>query len=202
MNMDAVNEAAAFGENIGAAVCGPANPGEGARCPFRDVCRFQAQKAAVAAADVVIAAHQVLYLPAEIGDFGMAAVDEASWPAAVLEPRKLDIASLVREIELQPVLRADDNGAREADAGATAGLTELCAKLQAAIEATPRNGVLTRRALLDAGIYVLDVNLPLLDGKRLTFRRAPDVRGAIGWELARKVYALRPGMDDLRGSHI
>ena len=57
--LDAVKDALAICEDIEASVCG--NPENSECCPFHRVCGYQRQKAVVSHADVVVAAHNMLF---------------------------------------------------------------------------------------------------------------------------------------------
>ena len=52
-----------------------------ARCPFYETCHYQAQKAPAKKADVVFAAHEILFqMPKALGkNFGLVVVDEGFW---------------------------------------------------------------------------------------------------------------------------
>ena len=55
---DAVADAISIGADVEQSVCGKP---DGDCCPFHSTCAYQRQKAAVAAADVVIAAHNIMF---------------------------------------------------------------------------------------------------------------------------------------------
>ena len=83
------------------------------RCPFYDTCHYQAQKAPAKKADVVFAAHEVLFHRCQaLGkDFGLVVVDEGFWQDGITGTR-LAIAGLDHELEAFPVR---DNGVSEVD---------------------------------------------------------------------------------------
>jgi hypothetical protein len=78
LNLAEAYEARMVGAEVEKAVCGSGKEGKPS-CPFRNQCRYQAQKAAVREADVVIGK-----LPAAMGgDFGAIIIDEAFWQAGL-----------------------------------------------------------------------------------------------------------------------
>jgi phage/plasmid primase-like uncharacterized protein len=92
-DLPAVKDAIIAGEEVESAVCGKP---DGPRCRFFDVCQYQRQKATAAAADVVVAAHEIMLgrLPQAIGKgFALTIADEG-WLQDGAETRVLTAETL------------------------------------------------------------------------------------------------------------
>jgi len=163
--------------------------GDAFECAFYNECHYQAMLRECANADVVFAAHELLFkLPAAIGEFGLVIIDEAFWEKGlfgedVKHPIRLNIADLVDELNDYPVnKRVDGPSGRKIsvkDEERTAELRALLERLQKALTGKPV-GYIRREYLVAVG---LDDN----------FRRARIL------EWARKVdLDVRPG-DDIDG---
>ena len=144
-NLEAVKAALKIGAEIEETVC----KHKEARCPFYDTCHYQAQKAPAKKADVVFAAHEILFQDDQaLGKgFGLVVVDEGFWQDGITGTR-LAIAGLDHELKAFPVR---DKGVSEVDKLRPTHLRELIEQLQAALEAMP-DGYVTRQPLIDAGL--------------------------------------------------
>jgi hypothetical protein len=102
--MCANHEAVEAALKIGAEVEETACKRKEARCPFYDTCHYQAQKALAGKADVVLAAHEILFqVPNALGkNFGLVVVDEGFWQDGIVDTR-LVIAGLAHELQEFPV---------------------------------------------------------------------------------------------------
>ena len=103
----AVDAARAVGADVELAACGSGTKGKPS-CRHRAVCGYQRQKAAAAAADVLIAAHQTLFhpLPQDVGrNIGLVVVDEGFWQSG-LNHREIPLGSFAEVVAAHPVLRA------------------------------------------------------------------------------------------------
>jgi hypothetical protein len=105
---DAVADALSIGADIEQSVCGKP---DGDCCPFHSTCAYQRQKSAVAAADVVIAAHNIMFheIP-KIVTKGLALTitDESWWQIGLEWGRETVIAGFERDLFGNPVLRDPD----------------------------------------------------------------------------------------------
>ena len=153
LNPEAVKAAIDIGAVIEETACRKARRGEDpVFCPFYNACHYQAQKALAGKADVVFAAHELLFkAPTAIGeDFGLVVIDEAFWQdgiSGVAAKSRLVIDSLADELKDAPV--RDYYGNRlDLDTEALHAKIEL---LQSALEQMP-DGYVTRRQLIDAGL--------------------------------------------------
>jgi hypothetical protein len=183
LNLPAVADALLIHVDVEKDVCGTGQFGEPS-CPFHYACEYQRQKAAVARADIVIAAHQALFhrLPkAATEGVGLVVVDESWWQVGLLSGREVRLAGFSEEPLLHPVLDRDDFrgtspsrswGRREADE-ATNDLHVLSGKAQAAFEATPHGAMVGKEAVVVAGLTTRDC----ADAVKLEWRRKVD--GAI-----------------------
>jgi putative DNA primase/helicase len=190
---EAVKDAIAIGADVERSVCG--NP-DNECCQFYRACGYQRQKAAVAAADVVIAAHNILFHQlAEIVTRNLALVitDEAWWQIGLEPARETKLSSFVDDVIDHPVLRDPDavrglegkkrrrpKGAvrrQRADEPNTSVLHELAVKAQRAFEATAHGEMISREAVLAAGLSPEDCAM----ARQLDWRR-------------KRLDVLRPGM--------
>ncbi|MCO6415139.1 hypothetical protein JYK14_02970 [Siccirubricoccus sp. KC 17139] len=147
MDLPAVRDAMAAHQDIESAVCGSSG---GARCPFAGRCGYQLQKAAVAEADLIVAAHEILLvrrLPAGFSTGLALVVADEGWTFDGAETRTLGAETLrAGEAEHPVPLRGDP---MRRDEEATADLHFLRRRLADAIDASP-DGYLTRAALVAA----------------------------------------------------
>jgi putative DNA primase/helicase len=101
--------AVAAAEHIGATVeemaCKQGKGDNAVKCPHFDTCAYQKQKAAVKQADIVFAAHELLFrLPATLGeDFGLVIVDEGFWQDGLVTSRRIGIEGLASDLTAFPV---------------------------------------------------------------------------------------------------
>jgi hypothetical protein len=166
LNLPAVEDAIAIGHDVESSVCGSGKEGEPV-CPYRGDCEYQKQKQAVARADVVIAAHQALFhrIPKQATDgVGLVIADESWWAAGILPNREIRLSSFADQPLLHPVLQKSDfqgtGNSRSwrmitADE-ATNDLHVLSAKAQAAFDATPEGELVSRDAVIAAGLTVAE----------------------------------------------
>ena len=184
---DAVADAIAIGADVEKAVCGNS---DGECCPFHRACAYQRQKTAVAAADVVIAAHNVMFhrLPKiATQDLALTIIDESWWQTGLDAKRETKLSSFAEDLFGHPVLRGFDGKKRRrpkgaarrqaADEAATSSLHELAVKAQHAFEATAQGELVSREAAECAGLTADDCAL----ARQLEWRR-------------KQLDVLRPGM--------
>ena len=148
-NLEAVKAALAVGAEVEETACRKARRGhEPILCPFYGTCAYQAQKAVAREADVVFAAHEIMFqVPKPLGkNFGLVVVDEAFWQDGITGTR-LVIAGLADELEAFPV--RDYDGTKLDDE--TAHLRELIERVQRALEKMP-DGYVQRAPLIEAGL--------------------------------------------------
>ncbi len=160
LDLEAAGDALAIGAPVEQAVCGSDKDGA-ARCPFRASCRYQAQKAPVARADVVITSHQSLFhqLPRAIKEgLGVVIVDESWWQAG-LAHRDLRAAEFGNEPLAHPVVNKEKSGGNlsasfryvrsELD---TADLHAFSVRAQAVFLGTEEGCFVSRAAVVAAGL--------------------------------------------------
>ena len=128
----AVADATIVGADIEEVVCGNLN---GAHCPFLATCAYMAQKEDCKNADVVIAAHNMLYHPMGgkvLKDIGVVVVDEGFWKAGLYGARDIKLASFVADVTKFPVLRSEKDGGG-IDQSETDFLVDACKRLHAGL---------------------------------------------------------------------
>jgi hypothetical protein len=167
MNLTAVKDAQAVGYDVESTVCGSGKTGEPS-CPYRHECAYQKQKAAVAAADVVIVAHQALFheMPSCVTKgLGLIVIDEKWWQAGVITAEEMRIAGFAEEPLIYPVLT---RGKRQvADDEATNDLHELSRRAMEAFAATPDGALVSKAAILASGLTADDCAMAVkLEWKR------------------------------------
>ena len=149
LNTDAVQDAVAILAPVEQAVCGSGRDGQPS-CPWRngpDQCAYQRQKAEVAQADVVIAAHEALFhAQGEGSGFGAVVVDEAWWQTGLLT-RTANLDGFAREVLDHPVLEKGQEVPAD-----TAELHRIESKHQAALAATLVGGFPSKAAYQEAGL--------------------------------------------------
>jgi hypothetical protein len=84
-NIEAVKAALKIGAEVESTIC----KHKEARCPFYETCHYQAQKAPAKTADVMFAAHEILFQRvAALGkNFGLVVVDEGFWQDGITGTR-------------------------------------------------------------------------------------------------------------------
>jgi hypothetical protein len=104
---EACNEATKAGVDPDKVVCGNKKLGF---CPFYNKCAYREQKIQCAKADVLIAAHNFLFIALKniISDIGVVVIDESFWQKAVVKPKNIVISSLASDVKNMPVL--ENNG--------------------------------------------------------------------------------------------
>jgi hypothetical protein len=178
-NDTAVKDALKLGVNVEETVC----KNKTAKCPDYVGCLYQAQKTAAHEADVVYAAHEVLFqMPEPIGEgFGLIIADEGFWQDGLLvNPNsRLAIEGLASELKDFPVR---DHGGR-ALVPDTDHLRTLIEQVQRALRLMP-DGDVQRLPLLQEG---------LIPNQPLNFN-VPSCVAAEKMEWARKIddIGLRP----------
>ena len=169
--------------DIGANVEQTACKSKSAKCPFFETCHYQQQKTAARTADIVYAAHEILFqAPKALGTFGLVVIDEGFWQDGIATKARLVVESLAAEIDEFPVLDFDD----ERLAHETMRLRTLLEMLQGALGEMP-DGYVQRQPLIDAGF------------QRATASEASSCKAAHKLEWARKIKKtamLRPDADD------
>ena len=171
---DAVADAISIGADVEQSVCGKP---DGDCCPFHSTCAYQRQKAAVAAADVVIAAHNIMFheIPKIVTkNLALTITDESWWQIGLEWDRETMIAGFARDLFGNPVLRDPDamhgidgrkkrrpKGRRRqvANETATSALHELAVKAQRVFEATPDGELVSRDAVEQVGLTAADCAL-------------------------------------------
>ena len=143
-NIEAVKAALKIGAEVESTVC----KHKEARCPFYETCHYQAQKAPAKKADVVFAAHEILFQTVKaLGkNFGLVVVDEGFWQDGLTGTR-LATDRLDHELEAFPVR---DHFGNELD-DETTHLRDLIERLQAALANTP-DGYVRRAPLIKVGL--------------------------------------------------
>ena len=130
-----------------------------------DQCSYQRQKSTVAAADVIIAAHQTMFyeLPKEVRkDLAVVVVDESWWQAGILPPREVAINSFATDPLRYPVLDRKTKSSHSTSATLdTNDIHTISAKAQRAFEATPEGELLTKAALLSARLTPRNAHPPM-----------------------------------------
>ena len=91
LNLQAVEAAEEIGAVVEETACRKARRGrETIYCPFYDACHYQKQKVPAREADVVFAAHEIMFrVPPALGEFGLVIIDEAFWQRALPAPNKI-----------------------------------------------------------------------------------------------------------------
>lgn len=177
LNLKAVKAAITLGAAVQSSVCRYKDT----ECPSFKRCQYQQRRATVGAADVVFAAHEILFKrPETFGEFGLVVIDEAFWQAGLkgIDPEiGVEIAGLHLTLGEYPVRE----GGVPCDEH-TQILREMIECLQGALKNEPDY---VRRAVLEAaGLRLLKENK---DGKP---------RHAIHLEWARKFdTGIRPHAD-------
>jgi hypothetical protein len=149
-NLAAVEAAEAIGADVERSACRkPRRGGDPILCQFYETCGYQRQKQAAKQADIVFAAHQYLFGPPEVltKDVGVVVIDESFWQSG-LSFAKLAVDGLGAELQSFPVRLHDGTEDRDE----TAHLSDLIARLQRAVKASPVGEYLTKAALLAAGL--------------------------------------------------
>jgi hypothetical protein len=143
-NIEAVKAALKIGAEVESTVC----KHKEARCPFYETCHYQAQKAPAKKADVVFAAHEILFQTVKaLGkNFGLVVVDEGFWQDGITGAR-LATDRLDHELNAFPV--RDYGGNRLDDE--TTHLRDLIQRLQGALADMP-DGYVRRAPLIEAGL--------------------------------------------------
>ena len=156
LDLAAVMLATTAGESVEKAVCGGGREGA-ARCPFFEKCGYQRQRRPVAAADVVIAAHEAAFhLPAGIKkNLALTVFDEAWWQDGLRTARPIKVEGMADGVLANPVFRPIPGGRQVQDLDATDELHVLRTRLQRALQAAPA-GYVQRETLVAAGITVED----------------------------------------------
>jgi len=180
----AVKDALKIGANVEESCC----KGKFTQCPLLPDCHYHGQKTAAHEADVVYAAHEVLFQVTEpIGEgFGLVVIDEGFWQDGLnVKPTwRLAIEGLATELRDFPVV---DHGGR-ALVSDTDHLRTLIEQVQRAFSQMP-DGEVLRKPLLDQGL--------IQSGQPLNFN-VPSCVAAVKMEWDRKIkdVGLRPDTSD------
>ena len=161
-------------------------------CKFHHECRYQSQKAAVAAADLIVCSHQILFsgLPEEMkSDIAMVVLDESFWQSGINITGLHESTFSVAELRKNPVLRTEVtkgadgkiiSGRQVPNRIATKHLAAYRSELMSAFSSARADGCLYLR--------LSDINTDLMT--------AEDARTAAGLKWNRKIEpSMRPGMD-------
>ncbi len=154
LNLAAVEAAEAIGADVERTACRKGRRGfEPIKCPFYDVCRYQAQKKSAKKADVTFLAHEYLFAPPKElrKNLGLVFVDEGFWQSGLWHSR-IAVDGLDAELQTFPVR---DRGEQK-NVDDTGHLADLIARLQLALNATPDGEYVTKKALLAAGLLAGD----------------------------------------------
>jgi hypothetical protein len=164
-NLEAVKAAQSIGADVHKTCCKKGK----IECRFFDDCAFQRQRWKARQADVVFAAHELMFVTLDRfgkDTFGMVMIDEGfSLKGILQDPRqtRMRIDSLSDdELTAYPVRKKDKAVSNED----TKQLIGISKKLQAALMQMP-GGRLTRQALIDAG----DVNISYSGAAKLEYKR-------------------------------
>jgi len=163
-NLEAVKAAQSLGLDVQETCCKKGR----VKCRFFDDCAFQRQRAQAMQADVVFAAHELMFVTLNRfgkDTFGLAIIDEGfSLKGIMQDPRqtRMAISRMVDDLTAYPVLNRDQATAH----GDTKQLDEISKKLRAALMGMP-DGRVTRQALVDAG----DLNISYSDAAKLEYAR-------------------------------
>lgn len=174
-DLEAVAAAVAARLKVQEAVCS----GSGRRCAFFDGCAKQRNRLEVAAAEVVIAAHEALFtgFGMETSTIGAILIDEGFWPSAHRESRGLTVARFATGL-LGHALRGRD---------ADDALADLHALRQRAAAAFATEGPVARSALHRAGLDAAACDLAIgFEARRL---RDPGLTPGLSGEARRTALA-------------
>jgi hypothetical protein len=150
-NPEAVEAALKLGADVEETACHKGRGENEIKCPFYETCAYQAQKPEARDADVVFAAHEIVFQPPKTLDkmlgkgFGLVAIDESFWQDGLTDAR-IAIAGLAHEVQAFPV--RDHGKVLEDD---TAHLKDLIARVQRAFDAMP-DGYVQRTPLIAEGL--------------------------------------------------
>src|SRR6516225_2444544 len=146
-NLEAVKAALSVGLDVQQTCCKKGK----IKCPFFDDCAFQRQRELAKRADVVFAAHELMFVTLNRfgkDSFGLVIIDEGfSLKGILQDPRqtRMKIAGLLDELTAYPVR---EHGVILRDK--TTKLRDTIEQLQAALMQMP-DGRLTRQGLIDGG---------------------------------------------------
>jgi hypothetical protein len=164
-NLEAVKAAQSIGADVHKTCCKKGR----IKCPFFDDCAFQLQREQARDADVVFAAHELMFVTLNRfgkDSFGMVIIDEGfSLKGILQDPRqtrmKIDGIS-DDDLTTYPVRKRDQAISNED----TKQLGDISKKLQAALMQMP-DGRLTRQVLIDAG----HLNMSYSGAAKLEYKR-------------------------------
>lgn len=164
-NLDAVKTAQSIGADVQKVCCKKGK----VKCRFFDSCAFQKQQEAAMFADVLFAAHEMMFSSLNRfgkDSFGLVIIDEAfSLKGIVLDPRqtrmKLDQLS-DRDLTNHPVRKKG----RDVSLEDTKELREISTKLYSALAQMP-DGRLTKKAMTEGGA----TNITYGQAAKLEFKR-------------------------------
>ena len=154
LNPEAVEAAMEIGAVVEETACRKARRGKDPiLCPFYRLCHYQAQKVPAGIADVVFAAHEIMFkAPTAIGDdFGLVVIDESFWQKGLTgigKSSRLIVDSLACELDEFPVRSRRDFKKHSSN---TDQLYDLIWRMQNAFGKMP-DGYVTRQPLIDAGL--------------------------------------------------
>lgn len=163
-NIEAVKAAQSIGADVHKTCCEKGK----IKCRFFDNCAFQLQREKAKFADVVFAAHELMFVTLNRfgkDTFGLVIIDESfSLKGILQDPRQTRMKmGEICDVNLTtyPVRKKDESSKED-----TKQLGEISKKLQAALIQMP-DGRLMRQALIDAG----DLNISYAAAAKLEYKR-------------------------------
>lgn len=190
LDREAVTDAVVNGLDVEKSICGsPLNGGK--VCAFYHKCGYQRQKARVAQADIIIAAHQALFnTPPKIvtANLGLVVIDESFWQAGLKPNRETRLEGFADTVNRFPPLRDADaryglGGKKkrrdqdappprmEPDPKATEKLRGWASLLEEALFRIPVDELVDKAAIVATGLTAEDCR----DAAKLEWRRQVEV---------------------------
>ena len=163
LNLPAVKDAIAAGYDADSAACGTGKKGSPC-CFYRSTCAYQAQKAGVKAADVVVATHDSLFHPLSkeiTAGIGVVIVDESWWQKGLHPNRPSRLDTFADEVIAFPVNKDQPKkGAKffryQADDEKTNDLSVYARRAMAAFGLLEDGEFVSRAAVVEAGLTASD----------------------------------------------
>ncbi|MBR1187302.1 DEAD/DEAH box helicase family protein [Bradyrhizobium sp. AUGA SZCCT0160] len=191
-NLEAVKAAQSIGADVHKTCCEDGK----SKCRFFDGCAFQLQRAKANMADVVFAAHELLFTTLNRfgkDTFGLVIIDEGfSLKGIIQDPRqtRMKIGEICdASLATHPVRQKGEAVSNEE----TRQLRDLSSKLQSALMQMP-DGRVTRQALIDVG----NLNISYSEAAKLEFKRMvkvalrPDTSAEERYRLIEQYKYMRP----------
>ena len=187
-DLPAVKLAEEAGARVDKFVCGKLAGKDKNRCSKFFGCQFQAQKPRAEEADLVIAAHTIMFneLPAEIsGDLGLVVIDESFWQSA-LRQTSISVQTFSADPLEHPVFYREPDGTQRRHDGRTNDLHSIRAQVQRALEASPFGYI--QRSHMEAAGLTADL---CAEAGKLEWERQCDIPMYPGMPLAERREAGR-----------